>query len=113
MKNFLKVLIKFISKIPTKICCLLIRFYQKIISPVLHIFGGGCKFFPTCSEYTYLCIKHHGAIKGCILGMCRIIRCSPMTNGGIDYPPEKFEIKKLFSQNSVDVFNDFNKKSKI
>ncbi|MBO5255553.1 MAG: membrane protein insertion efficiency factor YidD [Opitutales bacterium] len=106
-------MLKLIQTIPSKICIWLIRFYQLAISPVLHLFGGGCRFFPTCSEYTLLCIKHHGAIKGIILGGCRILRCKQFCSGGLDIPPKKFEIKKLFSQNSVDVFNDFDKKSHL
>ncbi len=84
-----------------------------VISPVLHQLGGGCRFFPTCSEYTLLCIKHHGVIKGIILGTCRILRCNPLCNGGLDFPPKKFKIKKLFLQNSVDEFHDFDKKSHL
>ena len=32
----------------------IIRFYQKLLSPVLHSFGemgNGCRFHPTCSDY--------------------------------------------------------------
>ena len=45
------------------------------------------------------------------MGACRIIRCNPLSKGGLDFPPKKFDFKKLFSQNSVDEFNDFDKKS--
>ncbi|MBE6413285.1 MAG: membrane protein insertion efficiency factor YidD [Verrucomicrobiaceae bacterium] len=110
MKKIFSGILNFVLNIPTYICCALIRFYQIVISPVIHIFGGGCRFFPTCSQYTLLCIKHHGAIKGIIMGACRIIRCNPLSKGGLDFPPKKFDFKKLFSQNSVDEFNDFDNK---
>ncbi len=102
--------LKFISKIPAEIVCALIRFYKVAISPILHCLGGGCRFFPTCSEYTLLCVKHHGAIKGSIMGICRIIRCNPLCKGGLDFPKKEFSIKTLFLQNSIDEFQDFDKK---
>ena len=96
-----------------KFCCLLIRFYKAAISPALHLLGGGCRFFPTCSEYTFLCIVHHGALKGCLMGACRILRCNPLSKGGLDYPPKKFSFAKLFSQNSIDEFGDFDNKTPL
>ncbi len=56
-----------------------IRFYQKNLST-----GGGCRFIPTCSEYTYEAISRYGIIKGLFLGVNRIIRCNPFTKAGID-----------------------------
>lgn len=60
---------------------LLIRFYQKYISPGL---PNACRFSPTCSQYTYEAIVKYGAIKGCFLGMCRLLRCNPFFKGGYD-----------------------------
>ena len=70
------------------IVCLLIRFYQLAISAPLHFLVGpmgGCRFTPTCSQYTLEAVQHHGAIKGCWLGMKRIVRCNPW--GGFGYDP--------------------------
>lgn len=87
---------------------LLIRFYQIAISPILHIIpGSGCRFYPTCSEYAMQAIERHGAIKGVIMGACRIIRCNPLCSGGLDFVPKKFCWKKLFSQNKVDESDSF------
>ncbi len=61
----------------------LIRFYQKI-SFIQKWFGGGCRFYPTCSEYTYQAIEKYGVVKGGWLGLRRIIRCTPWNKGGID-----------------------------
>ena len=44
-----------------KILILLIRFYQKFISPM---FPAKCRLYPTCSQYTLEAVKEHGAIKG-------------------------------------------------
>ena len=54
-----------------KILILLIRFYQKFISPM---FPAKCRFYPTCSQYTLEAIKEYGAIKGTYLGIKRLFR---------------------------------------
>lgn len=43
-----------------------------------------CKYYPTCSEYTKQAVEKYGCIKGCALGMWRIIRCNPFSKGGYD-----------------------------
>ena len=60
---------------------LLIRFYQKWVSPML---GSNCRFRPTCSQYTLEAIKKYGFFKGGIMGMWRILRCNPFSKGGDD-----------------------------
>ena len=69
-----------------KIILLLIRFYQKYISIFL---GKNCRFYPTCSAYTYEAIEKFGIIKGIFLGIKRIIKCHPFHPGGYDPVPEK------------------------
>lgn len=59
----------------------LIRIYKIFISPLL---GRNCRFYPTCSEYTYQAIEKYGLIKGIYLGLKRIIRCHPFNPGGYD-----------------------------
>lgn len=68
----------------------IIRFYQ-FLSPVFRqilIFNGergvGCKFVPSCSEYTHQAISRYGIIQGSWRGFKRIIRCHPWTKGGKD-----------------------------
>lgn len=92
-----------ISDLGKKIFIFPIRVYQKIISPVLHLIPcSGCRFCPTCSEYTIQAIKKFGVLKGCLQGFCRILRCQPLCKGGFDEVPEKFQFTKLFSQNAPD-----------
>jgi len=64
----------------------LIHLYKRVLSPILHYFNPnqGCRFYPTCSEYTYQAIKKFGIIKGGWRGMKRIIRCHPFNKGGYD-----------------------------
>lgn len=69
-----------------KIILLLIKFYQKYISIFL---GKNCRFYPTCSAYTYEAIERFGVIKGIFLGIKRIIKCHPFHPGGYDPVPEK------------------------
>ena len=81
-----------------------IRFYQKIISPVLHLFGGagsGCRFDPTCSEYLLQAIELHGFIRGCWLGVTRIGRCHPWGKSGFDPVPPALEDRLAASSNSI------------
>ncbi|HNS05098.1 MAG TPA: membrane protein insertion efficiency factor YidD [Candidatus Saccharicenans sp.] len=62
----------------------LIRLYQLLVSPLL---GHHCRYYPTCSDYTYQAINKYGFIKGSWLGSKRILRCHPWHEGGIDPVP--------------------------
>jgi putative membrane protein insertion efficiency factor len=59
----------------------LIRFYKLFISPLL---GKNCRFYPTCSDYTYQAIEKYGVRKGIWIGLKRIVRCHPYNPGGYD-----------------------------
>ena len=68
---------------------LMIRLYQKTISPDHGIFSsvipfGVCKFHPTCSMYGYDAIKYYGIIRGGAMAAWRILRCNPFSQGGND-----------------------------
>ena len=68
-----------------KVFVSLIRFYQKHISPA---FPGKCRYQPTCSQYGIEAIEKHGAVKGGLLTIWRILRCNPFSKGGYDPVPE-------------------------
>ena len=57
---------------------LLIRFYQKCISPYT---PPSCRFSPTCSAYAYTAIQKYGALKGGYLALRRLLRCNPFYKG--------------------------------
>jgi len=59
----------------------LIDFYRKYISPAL---GPRCRFYPTCSQYSYEAIEKYGAVKGGYLSILRIFKCHPFHPGGYD-----------------------------
>jgi len=61
----------------------LIKGYQYLISPFL---GQHCRFYPSCSEYTFSAVKKYGAIFGCWKGFKRILKCHPGHPGGVDLP---------------------------
>lgn len=65
---------------------LLIRFYQKAISPAL---PPSCRFYPTCSQYSLEAFHRFGAIKGISLTVKRLVKCHPFHPGGVDFVPEK------------------------
>jgi putative membrane protein insertion efficiency factor len=69
---------------------ILIRFYQRFISPPLHWIGGpasGCRYTPTCSEYFLQAVLHHGVLRGGWLGVKRIGSCNPWGGSGYDPVP--------------------------
>lgn len=66
------------------ICIRMICFYQN------HLSRHTCLYRPTCSEYTKRCINNWGVAVGILLGMWRILRCNPLSKGGIDEAPEVF-----------------------
>jgi conserved hypothetical protein YidD len=69
----------------------LVRGYQRFISP---LFPPSCRYYPTCSSYTIQAIEVHGAFKGGLMGLARILRCHPFVKGGLDYVPKKFTLTR-------------------
>jgi len=62
---------------------LLIKIYQKFSKYTPRI----CRFYPSCSEYTKQAIIRYGFVKGCFLGILRILKCHPFNEGGYDPVP--------------------------
>lgn len=69
-----------------KLLQFLIREYQRLISPWL---GPRCRFTPTCSQYAIQALQVHGAAKGSLLAVLRILRCNPLFPWGYDPVPPK------------------------
>ncbi len=63
-----------------------VRGYQRFVSPLLHVAGGGCRFHPTCSAYAIEVIKKDGAARGTLRAIGRLLRCHPLHPGGFDPP---------------------------
>ena len=60
---------------------LLVKFYQKAVSPWL---PKSCRFYPSCSEYSIQAFQKYGCFKGLWLTVWRILRCNPFHPGGYD-----------------------------
>jgi len=74
-----------IINFPQFFILVLIRFYQKIISPIFP--DNTCRFYPTCSHYGFQAVQKYGAIKGAFMAIYRILRCNPFNPGGYDPVP--------------------------
>ncbi len=73
----------------------LVKGYQYLLSPLL---GSNCRYHPTCSSYTIEAIKLHGAGKGLVMGIWRIVRCNPYSKGGYEPVPGSNEHAQLYAQ---------------
>jgi putative membrane protein insertion efficiency factor len=58
-----------------------IKLYQKLVSPM---FGSRCKYYPSCSEYAVQAIRKFGILRGLVLAGWRLLRCNPLSHGGLD-----------------------------
>ena len=63
---------------------LLIKFYQKAVSPWS---PASCRYTPTCSSYSIDAFEKHGLWKGFVLTIKRIGSCHPWGGSGYDPVP--------------------------
>ncbi len=70
----------------SRVLLALIRVYQRFISPLL---PPRCRYYPTCSNYAVEAIKVHGPWRGLALAGWRLLRCNPLSDGGLDPVPPK------------------------
>ena len=68
----------------TRLVLGLIRGYQLTLS---HLFTGSCRYYPSCSQYTYEAVSRYGWLRGSWMGARRIARCHPFARGGYDPVP--------------------------
>ena len=84
-----------VSRLASSALILLVRAYQVCLSPMM---GGACRFEPSCSNYMIEAVNVHGAVKGTILGLWRILRCHPWGDYGYDPVPAKGRWKNDFEK---------------
>ena len=60
----------------------LVQAYRLTIGP---LFGGRCKYHPSCSRYALDAIDEYGLGRGAVLAGWRLLRCNPWSHGGVDY----------------------------
>ena len=75
-----------LSRLASGALIALVRGYQIALSPLM---GGACRFEPSCSNYMIGALRTHGAVKGALLGLWRILRCHPFGAHGYDPVPPK------------------------
>ncbi|MBC7369108.1 MAG: membrane protein insertion efficiency factor YidD [Undibacterium sp.] len=79
-----------IARLPAAALIVLVRLYQRTLSPLLPVFLGptcGCRFTPTCSHYAIGALRTHGTIVGVGLTTVRLLKCTPLHPGGEDPVP--------------------------
>lgn len=67
------------------IAALPVRGYRLFIGPLL---GTNCRFDPSCSSYALEALEKHGALRGSVLAVRRMMRCHPWGGSGIDNVPD-------------------------
>ena len=66
------------------LCLLMILGYQLTLSRLM---PPACRYEPTCSRYGFHAYLQHGCFRGSLLTALRLVRCSPIGNGGYDPVP--------------------------
>jgi len=77
----------------------LLRLYMMLLAPFV---GGACKFYPSCSNYAYEAVARHGARRGSVLAIKRLLRCRPFTQGGVDPVPEELPEHQRLKPSAAD-----------
>jgi len=81
----------------------LVWIYRKGISPFI---PSRCRFYPTCSTYSLESLQKHGALKGTLLTLYRVLRCHPFHPGGYDPVPENFNLGEKIYEGIRAVFSN-------
>ncbi len=55
--------------------------YQRLFSPAL---GQRCRYYPSCSSYAVQAVQNYGILRGLVLAVWRVLRCNPLSRGGVD-----------------------------
>ncbi len=74
-----KTIFKIAERPVTIMCLALIRFYRLFVSPLK---PQVCRFYPSCSQYTYEAVLKYGFGKGLFMGLKRVLSCHPFNPGG-------------------------------
>jgi putative membrane protein insertion efficiency factor len=80
---------KILFKLPRFFVLNLFKVYMRTFSPdhgwlkSFYPFGY-CRFWPSCSVYSFKAVEKYGVFRGVYLACRRIFRCNPWNKGGID-----------------------------
>ena len=70
----------------SKVLIALLRAYQVVVSPFI---GPRCRYYPSCSNYAIEAVRVHGALRGSGMAVWRVVRCNPLSDGGLDPVPPR------------------------
>lgn len=76
--------VRAVVNVPRFLLLLLFGLWRRLVSP---LYGQTCKYYPSCSAYGTQSVQRHGAARGVVLTVWRILRCNPWSSGGIDDVP--------------------------
>lgn len=71
-----------INRVAVHIAVSLIRAYKIVLAPLW--VGGGCRHYPTCSDYAIVALQTKGIQRGTAMALKRIWRCRPGGTYGYD-----------------------------
>jgi putative membrane protein insertion efficiency factor len=71
-----------------------VTLYQRLMSPLM---PARCKYHPTCSAYASEAVRTYGVFRGTVLAAWRLLRCNPLSNGGVDHVADQ----RLFHSHSA------------
>lgn len=72
--------------LPRNLAIAIMKGYRSTISP---LYGEVCRYYPSCSRYSLEAYQQRGFVVGLVLTVWRLLRCNPLTKGGVDDVPAK------------------------
>jgi len=75
-----------VTRLPALLGIGLIQLYRRTAGV---LWGGNCKYHPTCSQYALDAVREYGLVRGSILAGWRLLRCNPWSRGGVDYAEDQ------------------------
>ncbi len=69
-----------------RLLALPVRAYRALFSPWV---GMHCRYDPSCSAYALEAMERHGAVRGGLLAVGRVLRCHPWGAAGVDDVPPR------------------------
>lgn len=73
-----------VSAWPERLVIGVLAGYKRFVSPRL---PSSCRFYPSCSDYAREAVERHGLLRGISLAAWRLLRCQPLSQGGLDPVP--------------------------
>jgi len=73
--------VRYALRAPTYVGMALVHAYRWTFGV---LWGGSCKYHPSCSQYALDAFREVGLVRGGILSAWRLLRCNPWSHGGVD-----------------------------